>query len=333
MIKDVETGILRVIFDGYKDYSVSQIANILLLIEKKYQNNIENIFKINNSKLKIYAINPEEKSFDLIPYEIYPNMRTKNLAEVIICTLYSFYNSSIETDLYEVTGNVFVNSYDIYKYMEKDQFIILKAFIDNKMIQVKIQSDTKTFMDNFDFNPQIPVYKTLEDVINSYKTNKDQLFINANLEHLDLQNIDLSKANFINAELYKANLNSTKLEAANFYNADVSSSSLIGADLTKANLEGSDFSNSDLSNSTLESCILNYSDMSSTNLTNAKLHNISILGTDFSAANLTGCKITGKINYNKDTDFSNNTNWWDAKIDNPTFLEWLQQNFPQKTNG
>ena len=334
MNQKLNPGLIRVVFNAKTPFTITQIGNFFILIEKIYSQFSKQIFENTDFCLLINTISNELSAFDLVAStNDYKPIKFSDFEELTMCVLYSIYSSSLEKELDfidEHSKSTYDSVLEIVNIVKPDQQIIITSAIDNKYVKITISSGCKVNLEKADTLQQIQVFKNIKDVMQAYEKNKLESFINCNLEEFDISGVILSGANFVDSDLYKVNFNDSILQGTNFFNADVSEANLTRATLTHSTLEEADFSGANLSNADLSFSNLSNADFSGANLTDAILYNTTICGTDFSGANLTNVQFTGDVEFMTDTDFSNNANWWDAKIENDKLKQWLEKYYPRK---
>lgn len=316
MFENLKLENIRIVFNSQVPVGIGQIANAFICLE--------DIFKQIYSKLSISpvaVIRSSQTSYKYSSFDI--NFMNNDVLldnESFINLLEELVSSCLNTDL-------------LRKFAEcifDDQSISLIALTYDTIIVIKIADSGKISIDKKPISKHKKDFKNIEDVLSSYKQDKDMMLIQSDLEGLNLSGINLQYADLSRCELSEANLTSSDLSnvilrGADLSNSKISGSALLSIDFEKADLSGADISGSDLTKSNLYAA-----DLSSANLTNAMLVDVNISEADFSSANLTGACFSGNIVFDNKTDFSNKSNWWDAKIYSKNLLEYLQTNFPQK---
>lgn len=331
MIENLSLGNIRIVLKGEKAFSISQIGNIFILIEKIYKKFSKNLLEETNLSLTIKNFELKQGAFDLVILnsDNYP-IKYTDFEELTLCVLYSIYSSTFENTLEAIDEQakaIQSDSLGIMGLLLPTQLVVLVAVINDKIVKITISPDKKVFLEKINpFQAKISL-KNKEDILNVYSNNKARSFNKCNFEQFELADINLSGASFIDSELSEANFNNSILVHTNFFNADVSNSQLVNAQLNNSILEESDFSGANLLGANLTATNLREADFSSANLSEAILHNVDIEGTDFSGAKFNNAVISGNTKFSNSTDFSNNANWWDAKIEDNRLLEWLKKHY------
>lgn len=334
MNDNIGLGKIRISFGGSKSFSISQIGNVFSIIEDIYNCFSKQIFETTDFILIINNIKQELAAFDVIASTKDDKpIKYSTFEEITMCVLFSIYSTTFENNLEIIdtkAKSIHTNVFKLFSLIEENQQLSLTSNIDDKYVRISISPQNKVTLEKLDALQPTKRYKNKMEVMKGYESNKFESFINSNLEGCDLNDINLSGAVFIDSELSAVNFSNSNLNNTNFFNADVSNSNISNATLTHSNLEEADFSGSNLSNSNLCNVNLRNADLSTANLADSIIKNSDLSGTDLSGANLTNTLISENITYNDDTDLSNNTNWWDAKIENKKFHKWLEKNYPKK---
>lgn len=113
------------------------------------------------------------------------------------------------------------------------------------------------------------------------------------LSYANLQTTNLRKANLQGADLFLANLQGARLSEANLQRADFVAANLQEAVLHKANLHGADMGEADLRRAVLISAMLSEANLKASNLQEAKLWRASLRGGNLEGANLEKADLTG----------------------------------------
>lgn len=333
MTENKSPGKVSIIFSGEKPFTLSQIGKVFTLLENIYIQFSEQVFETKNICLLLNNVQNNLGAFEIIAQTSeLKSIKHSDFEELTMCVLYSIYSATFENGL-EVIDKRAIAIHNIVfqlsEIIEEKQCLTMASAIDNKVVKVHIQPEKKVSLEKTTVTLPAKSLKTKTDVLKAYSENKLNAFNGANLEKFDLSNIDLSGASFIDSGLYKSNLNNTTLKQANFSDADLSKAFLNNADLSESILKSSDFSKAVMTRSNLSKADLTEADFSSANLGEAILVDSIIYGTDFSNANLTNTMFSGDIKYDNETDFSDNANWWDARIENQPFKEWLDKHYPK----
>lgn len=334
MIENIGPGNLRVAFQGEKPFSISETGKIFTLIEEIYVKFSKQIFENDDFCLHINSIKPELAAFDLISSTIdCKPVKHRDFEEITICFLYSFYSSSMENDLElfdENSKNIHNSVTGLINSIKEGQILVLASSIDDKCIKISIQNNNNIKLEKLDTKPIKFEFNNKEQIIKVYNENPQNAFNGCNIDQFDISDIDLSGASFCSASLFEVKLNNSNLTNIDFTDSDVSNASITNSDLSNCILNEADFSATNLSKSNLKEASLLNADLSSSNLEETMLDSVNIEGTDFSSAHLSKAIFKGDIKFNSDTDFSNNANWWDANIEHPALLEWLENTYPKK---
>jgi uncharacterized protein YjbI with pentapeptide repeats len=336
MVVNIALGNIRVVFEGEMPFSITQIGNIFILLEKLYKEFASYILEESNFSVVINNINSDKISFELMPVPQQESLlKFSDFQEIILCLLYSIYSSTrenvletLDTQAKEIQAEVL----DLLNIIQQDQSLVLMSIIDDKLVKIIILPDKKVILDKIDPEKIKKKFDSIDNIIDAYKANKLEYFVSANLENFELENVNLSGANFTDAELYQVILNNSNLTDVNFYKADVSNAHINRSKMVNAYLVNADFSGAEIKETDLTNANLKEADFSSANLSGSILYNVNIMSTDLSGSNLTGTKFTGKIKFDSDTDFGHNTNWWDADIEDEKLLEWLNNYYPKKNS-
>lgn len=334
MKDNIGLGKIRISFGGSKAFSIRQIGNIFSSIESIYNSFSKQIFESDDFILLINNVKQELAAFDIIASTNDDKpVKYSTFEEITMCVLFSIYSATFENNLEIIdksAKSIHANVFNLFSFIKEGQQLSLISNIDDKYVKINILSDNKVTLEKLDAFQPIKTYKNKIEVLRGYESNMFESFIDSNLEGCILNDINLSGAVFINSELSTVNFTNSKLNNTNFYNADVSNANLSNVTLTHSKLEEADLSGSNLSNSNLCNVNLCNTDLSSANLTDAIIKNADLSGADLSGANLTNTLISENIKYDRDTDFSNKANWWDARIENKKFYKWLEKNYPKK---
>ena len=130
----------------------------------------------------------------------------------------------------------------------------------------------------------------------------------ANLNNVDLRDVDLLGINLRCADLSYANLTSADLSYANLSEADLSYVSLNDANLWNTNLSYTDLSNTDLSNADLSESDLNNADLSYANLIGVNLSYTNLSYANLKGADLRNAKLNNSNLYNANLRYANLNN-------------------------
>lgn len=118
-------------------------------------------------------------------------------------------------------------------------------------------------------------------------------FEGADLQQVELENIEGYKANFSHSNLSGANIKNANLREANLKEADLYHAILAGSDLSEALINGADLSRADLSHCNLSESDLSQANLIAANLSGANLSGAILAGADLSLSDLSGANLAG----------------------------------------
>jgi len=325
---------LMIAFRGEKPFTLTQIGQVFTTLEKIFLKFSDQIFESTDFCLLIDNFNNKLTFIELIAStKDNKPIKYSNFEELTMCVLYSLYSATFKDGFEAIDSrsiSIHKNVFTLADIIDSNQYLELSSVIDNKLVKVCIHPDRKISLDKVEQLSKTLNFENKDDIIKAYESDKENSFVNCNLEEWDLSGLNLSSANFINSSLYKANLSASNLSNTNFSNSDVSKATLINANLSNSILEEADLSDANLTQADLNSVDLSYADLSNSKLLDAKLHDVIITETDLSGADLTNTVFSGTIKYNSETDFSNNANWWDAQIEDSNFKKWLEKHYQKQ---
>lgn len=119
---------------------------------------------------------------------------------------------------------------------------------------------------------------------NNWKREHPQ--IKPDLDHAQLENIDLSNSNLISASFRGAHLSHVSLVRAHLMGADFSDATLHEVEFIKAHINGANFHHSDLSGVDLRNTELMYANLTQANLYFASLARANLRGSNFTQASM-----------------------------------------------
>ena len=147
-----------------------------------------------------------------------------------------------------------------------------------------------------DKNEYLKERQTLFDILfkDKFKSNNNGLMpgnAHADLQKINLVDIDLSRANLSNVNLAGANLASVNLFCANLVGTNLSEANLASAHLMGADLTNADVSTADLSGAYLVATILVDANFAEASLAKANLSSADLTRADFAHTNLSGARL------------------------------------------
>ncbi|MBD1878891.1 pentapeptide repeat-containing protein [Coleofasciculus sp. FACHB-T130] len=105
---------------------------------------------------------------------------------------------------------------------------------------------------------------------NSYVSTRDAKFLPTNLNKINLEGANLSRANLSEIDFRGANLSRANLSGANLNDADLTKANLSNADLSGALINGTNLTKANLSNANLSGAGIDFTDFTGTQLNRTK---------------------------------------------------------------
>ena len=161
---------------------------------------------------------------------------------------------------------------------------------------LRAMPDNVSDLEEKDKNEYLKERQTLFDILfkDKFKSNDNGLMPDdfpADLQKINLVNIDLSQSNLSSVNLAGANLAKVYLFGANLVRTNLSWANLANANLMAANLTKANLSNADLAEAYLAVTNLADANFAETNLAKANLSSADLSRTDFSHTNLSGARL------------------------------------------